>query len=214
MSKNNYAEKYLKYKNKYVELKQTGGKLAWTRGKYILFFDSKHITKDSKIKTMMDNMKGDTYKGPGINVNAKDFDDILGDNLWFWSISAANNLNKVQKNILTEENLFNTTCTGLKYDKYHLLHKTHNEIDMSSISSPLNDYINQDNTIAFMTKVITELKKNEQKNLESFANSINSLYKEKISCIVNKTSSQPSQWYALVIDVGIMTTLVDLVIKR
>ena len=130
MSDLEYKEKYLKYKAKYINLKnamdeQDGGKIDWL-GDYIIFFDNKDLKaleKDDKdgdknnlysvITYELNKVNSEKIEIDGITYNHKVYRniyrpvhfkkafEILNNKLWYWTKPVLGN--KI-KNLFTKEN--------------------------------------------------------------------------------------------------------------
>ena len=184
-----FKEKYLKYKNKYLELqklgKQDGGKYVWSAGRHVLFFECETgDTMDTKFNTLKfsptTNVKYESVNTSSSQIiaSATDINKSAKDSLWYWSIGK---IYVVKDDDNVDKKAFETTCLLSKYEKFHDVYGA------VRILNPISSFKDVNTTVNFIVETIEQIKLKSNNN---------------------------KKWMGLVINVGFITSAIELVVKE
>jgi hypothetical protein len=229
-----YMEKYLKYKSKYINLKnkieQEGGLLTtWLPGNYIFVFKGKSIKDNSPFHTTITHIPFNGLDATTSNTGVKitEFLNNIENNehVYYWSKTLTSKPNtkayRINSKSTTTQKLTDKTfdiCKSTKFNDYHILLKTPDYLD---INDKIASNIKFD-TKNYTTDIIKQFIEDTINKIETHENIPVTTIKEWLEMnnysitknTVDTVNDIDNFWYGMHIEVGVVSSHIKYFLRQ
>lgn len=222
MSDLEYREKYLKYKAKYINLKnqmdeQEGGlKSTWALGNYIVFFDGSWIKDASTFHKNIASLAFGEGKNDIISNQIQNINEIVtnmneGKNLWYWSKKNKQAFANSGFGSIVSEKAFRTSCMLPTYNKYHIPLQSSTQVDVDMGLASAVNFKQSESLKPFIESTIKKIYSLDNESTKNACEFIKT--KDKECKPAESPDNNDKYFYGIHMDIGLVTSIMKYIVR-